>query len=192
MKGKIFKKALAASLALLIVSGSVPIKPVSNVFESMVVTAEAVEEVTKTYSLSTYVRADNGLSFSMIDPDDNTSKTVFAADGDTYTHGIRKIGSSSVPQRTIATLQLRDLNGEHDDEDYKWAGITCNGDAKLILEGTNTIKGFYWNYPGVYIAPEKTLTIDGTGSLNTSSIGASSQGACGTVTIAEGANVELY
>ena len=94
MKGKFWRKALAASLALLIVSGSVPIKPISNVFESMVVTAEAVEELTKTYSLSTYVRADDHLSFSLTDPDDNTSKTVFAADGDTYTHGIRKIGSS--------------------------------------------------------------------------------------------------
>ena len=48
MRGKIWRKVRAASLALLIVSGSVPIKPISNVFESMVVTAEAVEEVTKT------------------------------------------------------------------------------------------------------------------------------------------------
>lgn len=94
MRGKIWRKVLAASLALLIVSGSVPIKPISNVFESMVVTAEAVEEVTKTYSLSTYVRADDGLSFSMTDPDDNTSKTVFTADGDNYTHTIRRFGSS--------------------------------------------------------------------------------------------------
>ena len=47
MKGRFWRKALAASLALLIVTGSVPIKPISNMFESMVVTAEAVEEVTK-------------------------------------------------------------------------------------------------------------------------------------------------
>ena len=94
MKGRFWRKALPASLALLIVSGSVPIKPISNMFESMVVTAEAVEELTKTYSLSTYVRADDMLSFSLTDPDDNTSKTVFTADGDNYTHTIRRFGSS--------------------------------------------------------------------------------------------------
>jgi hypothetical protein len=56
--------------------------------------AYAESEVTKTYSLSTYVRADDKLSFSLTDPDDNTSKTVFAADGDTSTNGIRKTGSA--------------------------------------------------------------------------------------------------
>ncbi len=56
-------------------------------------TKAASEEVTKTYSLSTYVRADDMLSFSLTDPDDNTSKTVFTADGDTNTHLIRKFGS---------------------------------------------------------------------------------------------------
>ena len=79
--------------SVLMLSGGVPIQPLSQVFESMVVTAEAVEEVTKTYSLSTYVRADDYLSFSLTDPDDNTSKTVFTADGDTNTHLIRHFGS---------------------------------------------------------------------------------------------------
>ena len=41
MKGKFWRKALAAALALLIVSGSVPIKPISDIFESVAITASA-------------------------------------------------------------------------------------------------------------------------------------------------------
>ena len=76
MKGKFWRKALAASLALLIVTGSVPIKPISNVFESMVVTAEAVEEYTKTFDFSTGQKSTDYTTLSLIDPADNVSKTV--------------------------------------------------------------------------------------------------------------------
>ncbi|HOO08091.1 MAG TPA: hypothetical protein PLH83_16635 [Ruminococcus sp.] len=81
MKGKFWRKALAASLALLIVSGSVPIKPISNVFESMVVTAEAVEEVTKAYSLDTATIGDDRLTMAATDPDDNIVKPIILANG---------------------------------------------------------------------------------------------------------------
>ena len=60
MKGRFLRKALAASLALLIVTGSAPIKPISNVFESMVVTAEAVDEVTKEFSNSNIKNGSTG------------------------------------------------------------------------------------------------------------------------------------
>lgn len=94
----------------------------------------------------------------------------------------------SVADGTTVTLKDVTINGVND-EMYKWAGISCDGNAKLIIEGTNTVKGFYENYPGVYIAPEKTLTIDGTGSLDASSnkygagIGAGSESECGKITI---------
>ena len=45
------------------------------------------------------------------------------------------------------------------------------GDAKIVLDGTNTVKGGYEDYPGVFVPVGKTLTIDGTGSLNASSNG---------------------
>jgi len=70
MRGKIWRKALAASLALLIVSGSVPIKPISNVFESMVVTAEAVEEVTKTFTIADVSNQGSGLTTILYDGND--------------------------------------------------------------------------------------------------------------------------
>ena len=75
---------------------------------------------------------------------------------------------------------------------YKWAGITCPGNATLVLEGNNSIRGFYQEYPGIYIAEGKTLTIRGTGSLTASSnghgpgIGASGSTSCGNIVIEGG------
>ena len=48
---------------------------------------------------------------------------------------------------------------------YKWAGITCEGDCKIILKGVNAVKGFSSHYPGIYVPKGKTLTIEGDGSL---------------------------
>ena len=110
-----------------------------------------------------------------------------AKDGDILTGTLGENVKISIADGATVTLKDVTINGVHD-EDYQWAGITCNGNAKLILEGTNTIKGFFWIYPGVYIAPEKTLTIDGTGSLNASSLGGAGIGGgrqinCGDITI---------
>lgn len=51
-----------------------------------------------------------------------------------------------------------------------WAGITCDNNTTLVLIGTNNVTGFYEDYPGIYIAPEKTLTIqaESDGALNAS------------------------
>ena len=51
--------------------------------------------------------------------------------------------------------------------DAGFAGITPLGDATIVLEETNTVKGS-GNYPGIYAAVDHTLTIEGTGSLNAS------------------------
>ncbi len=124
MKGRFWRKALAASLALLIVTGSVPIKPISNVFESMVVTAEAVEEVTKTFSLSNATRSEDRKSFLMNDPDDNNSqKTVIFPDCDsncviTYdtSGGYKEIrnrtGANGIPATNIPIHITPYINGK--------------------------------------------------------------------------------
>ena len=44
MNGMFWKKSLAAAMALLIVSGGVPIKPMSDIFSPVAITAEAVGE----------------------------------------------------------------------------------------------------------------------------------------------------
>jgi len=65
-----------------------------------------------------------------------------------------------------ATITLKDaiVDGV-DDSDYKWAGLTCLGDATIVLEGKSSIAGFYESYPGIFVPPGKTLTIKGSGSL---------------------------
>lgn len=93
----------------------------------------------------------------------------------------------SIADGATVTLSGATIEGENNDA-YKWAGITCDGDATIILEGDNNVKGFRWGYPGIYIAEDKTLTIDGTGTLNASSNrdGAGIGGghfSCGNITI---------
>ena len=70
------------------------------------------------------------------------------------------------------TLDNVTINGA-DEYSCKWAGITLEGDATLILkeDTTNTVKGFYSTYPGIFVPENKTLTIEGTGTLNVSSNG---------------------
>ena len=46
------------------------------------------------------------------------------------------------------------------------AGITCEGDATIILSGANTIKAVAENYPGIHVPEGHTLTIKGPGSLD--------------------------
>ena len=93
-----------------------------------------------------------------------------------------------------ATVMLKDvtINGVKSDS-YEWAGITCAGDATIILEGDNTVKGFYEDYPGIQVPVDKTLTIKGPGTLNVSSngigaagIGGGEDGACGNIVISGG------
>ena len=103
-----------------------------------------------------------------------------------------------------ATVTLKDvtINGT-DSDSYKWAGLTCAGDATITLEGTNTLKGFWKYYPGLFVPKGKTLTIKGSGSLaaNSNGYGAGiggcyavpnssdipkEEGSCGTIVIEGG------
>ena len=81
----------------------------------------------------------------------------------------------------------------HDDS-HKWAGITCAGNATIILADgtTNSVKGGYASYPGLHVPEGKTLTITGGGTLEASSnglgagIGGGYQIACGDIVIEGG------
>ena len=96
-----------------------------------------------------------------------------------------------------ATVRLRnaDITSLANNEyvaDY--AGITLLGDATIILEGSNTVRGGEDSYPGIYVPVGKTLTIDGNGSLDASSqgyacgIGGGTGLSCGNITI-NGGNI---
>ena len=65
-----------------------------------------------------------------------------------------------------ATVTLRDVENDNGSLDPSSAcpGIRCIGDATIILEGNNTVKGG-GTYAGIYVPEGNTLTIRGTGSL---------------------------
>ncbi len=108
----------------------------------------------------------------------------------------------SIAAGATVTLNNLTINGV-DDISYPWAGITCEGDATIILAdgSTNTVQGFDGHYPGIIVAEGKTLTIKGgtlgTGKLIASShypspysysagIGGGDEVNCGNITISGG------
>ena len=96
-----------------------------------------------------------------------------AQDGEILTGTLGTRVKISIADGATVTLRNVIINGE-DNRDYKWAGITCEGNATLFIEGSNSVRDFYMDYPGVYVPENKTLTIKGTGSLTAkgSNIGA--------------------
>ena len=68
-----------------------------------------------------------------------------------------------------ATVWLSGVNipgRDATDNDTPWAGITCAGNATIILAGTNYVKGYNPPYPGIQAGPtETTLILRGAGQL---------------------------
>ena len=97
----------------------------------------------------------------------------------------------SIADGVTVTLDGAAITNGMDASDYSWAGLTCLGDAEIVLAAgsANFVKGFYKNYPGIYVPENKTLTISGSGSLDARSngqgagIGAGSRTACGNIVI---------
>ena len=97
-----------------------------------------------------------------------------AQDGDVLTGELAGNYKISIADGATVTLDGVTINGVSS-SDVKWAGITCLGDATIILKdgSKNTVKGFYVDYPGIQAGPTgKTLVIkgedQGTGSLDAS------------------------
>ena len=88
--------------------------------------------------------------------------------------GELRISSDFDPKITIKenrTVILQDVTIEGIDNNiYKWAGITCEGNATIVIEGHNKIVGFNSDYPGIYVPEGNTLTIRGNGVLDVSSV----------------------
>lgn len=95
-----------------------------------------------------------------------------AHNGETLTGTLGGNYKISIADGAAVTLNGVTINGVTDDSaSYPWAGITCEGDAIIILEGENVVKGFYSAYPGIQVPVNKTLIIRGGGSLDASSNG---------------------
>jgi len=86
----------------------------------------------------------------------------------------------SIADGATVTLAGVNINGSGTWMDKDWAGITCEGDATIILADgtTNIVKGFIAGRPGIQAGTTgTTLTIKGnTGSLEASSSGNFSSG----------------
>ena len=97
-----------------------------------------------------------------------------ASNGETLTGTLGSNVKISIADGATVILNNVTINGTND-SNYEWAGITCLGDATIILSGTNNVKGFYNEYPGIYVPSGKKLTIqgvsDGNGKLTASSNG---------------------
>lgn len=82
----------------------------------------------------------------------------------------------SIADGATVTLSDATINGSNS-KDFPWAGLTCLGNCTVVLEGSNTVKGFYDEFPGIQAAKnegagdEYTLVIEGNGSLDARSSG---------------------
>ena len=148
--------------------------------------------VTATYSGAKKVKSVKAVKKAPAATDLSTiNANYIASDGETLTGTLASNVKISIADGATVTLNNVTINGTND-ENYEWAGITCLGDATIILSGTNTVKGFYENYPGIQAAAGRTLIINGTGSLTASSydyaaaIGGGLSVACGNIEIQGG------
>ena len=106
---------------------------------------------------------------------ESTEEFATATDGMTITGTLTANVKVSIADGATITFDNATINGVNN-ESYNWAGITCLGDATIILKDgtTNKVKGFFKRYPGIQPGPSgKTLIIKGgtagTGTLEASS-----------------------
>ena len=122
-----------------------------------------------------------------------------AQDGDVLTGTLANNVKISIADGATVTLDNASINADGTWTSGSYAGLTCLGDATIILKDgtTNTVRGFNSYYPGLQPGPDgKTLTIKGTGSLNAicakanypagAGIGAARTVACGNIVIEGG------
>ena len=115
-----------------------------------------------------------------------------AQDGDVLIGEAMERYQISIADGATVTLRNVTINADGHYKSGNYAGITCEGDAIITLEGTNSVCGFYEDYPGIYVPVDKTLTIEGTGKLTTSSnrygagIGGAIDLSCGNIIINSG------
>ena len=103
-------------------------------------------------------------------------QTVIVPDGTTLTGTPSSNYKITIADGATVTLNNAIINGTND-LDKLWAALTCNGNATIILKdgSTNTMKGFYQDYPGIFVPSGSTLTIQG-GTAGTGQLTASSNG----------------
>ena len=95
---------------------------------------------------------------------------------------------------TLSDATIKNIGGYPDtDDEHVWAGLNCQGDATIVLAGTNYVGTIGGNYSAIYVPVGYTLTIQGDGALTASSeecncagIGGGFERSCGNIVIAGG------
>ena len=100
----------------------------------------------------------------------------------------------SIADGATVTFSGVNITSIANDNNHQWPGITCLGDATIVLaQGTtNSLKGGKLN-PGIYVPTGHTLTLQGSGTLNATGdqyaagIGSGfNSSSCGDITISSG------
>lgn len=101
---------------------------------------------------------------------------VIVQDGATLTGTLSANVKISIANGAVVRLKGVTINGTNDNS-YQWAGLTCEGDATIVLADgtTNSVMGFNDGSPGILVPSGKTLTIKGE-SAGTGKLNASGQG----------------
>ena len=142
------------------------------------------------YDIAVTINSTPGANLSAVTAD------YIAKNGEVLTGTLGSNVKISIAAGATVTLNGVTINGVNDGR-YNWAGITCEGDATIILaEGlTNTVKGFSSFYPGIFVPVGNTLTIQGDGLLDANNndgisagIGAGCYLNCGNIKI-QGGNI---
>ena len=140
-----------------------------------------------------YTPTPNQLNISIADVgtwDGNLSTTTTnkrAKNGTVITGTLATNVKISIVSGATVTLRDATINGVNNPS-YEWAGLTCEGDAIILLERNNTVKGYYHN-SGIFVPVGSTLSIAGVGTLhasawaNSAGIGGGSHRSCGNITI---------
>ena len=122
------------------------------------------------------------------------SSDFTAQDGDVLERAIYdKDYKITIPDGATVTLQDAKINYENTITNGTHAGITCAGDATIILDGTSIVRSFGSGYPAIYPGGMgSTLTIKGSGKLqayggdNAAAIGGGYSLSCGNILISGG------
>ena len=144
--------------------------------------------VGQTYSKTLYFGHHIDLSYLNYD--------YTAANGDTLLNTLGSNVKISIAAGATVTLRNASINWDGAWTTGDHAGLTCLGNAAILLEGNNNyVKGFNADYPGIHIAEGYELSIgslSGDARLNASSngngagIGGGKNIDCGNITINNG------
>ena len=151
--------------------------------------------VGQTYSKTLYFGHHIDLSYLNYD--------YTAANGDTLLNTLGSNVKISIAAGAAVVLRNASINWDGAWTTGDHAGITCLGNASIVLDGTsmNYVKGFNENYPGIFVPQGYTLTISST-NLSTARLDASSNGKgagigggnginCGNIVINDG-NTQIW